>query len=49
MVAGDVRVADLLDTAHHEIDNVVCGHHVYKSVQLPVIRRRTFHPGEGVR
>ena len=37
MATGDACVSDLLDTVHHEMDNVVRGHHVYKSVWLPVI------------
>ena len=37
MAAGDARVADPLDTVHHEMDSVVCGHRVYKSVWSPVI------------
>ena len=35
--AGDARVADPLDTVHHEMDSVVCCRHVYKSVWSPVI------------
>ena len=30
MAAGDAHVADPLDTVHHEMANVVCGHRVYK-------------------
>ena len=37
MAAGDASVADSLDTLHHEMDSVVHGHHVYKSVRSPVI------------
>ena len=37
MAADDACVADLVDTVHHEMDSVVCGHHVYKSVWSPVI------------
>ena len=36
MAAGD-DVADPLDSVHHEMDSVVCGCHVYKSVWSPVI------------
>ena len=36
MDTSDTHVADLLDTVHHEMDSVVRGHHVYKSVWLPV-------------
>ena len=32
MAADDVHVADLLDTVQHEMDCLVYGHHVYKSV-----------------
>ena len=37
MAAGDAHVAGLLDTVHHEMDNVVCGHYVYKLVWLLII------------
>ena len=37
MAADDACVADLVDTVYHEMDSVVCGHHVYKSVWSPVI------------
>ena len=40
MAAGDAHVADLLDTMHHEIDNVVCGYYgyyIYKLVWLLII------------
>ena len=37
MDTGHTHVADLLDTVHREMDSVVHGHHVYKSVWLPVI------------
>ena len=36
MAAGDVHVADLLDAVQHEMDCVVHGHYVYKSVWSPV-------------
>ena len=39
MEAGDACVADQLDTVHHEVDCVVCSHHVYKSVWPPVIEQ----------
>ena len=37
MAAGDACVP--LDTVYHEIYSVVCSHHVYKSVWLPVIKQ----------
>ena len=37
MEAGDVHVADPLDTVYHEMDGMVCSHHVNESVQSPVI------------
>ena len=37
MAAGDAHVAGLLDTVHHEMDNVVCGYYVYKLVWLLII------------
>ena len=40
MAAGNVRVADLLDTVHHDMDRVVCSHHVSKSVWSPEIGER---------
>ena len=40
MGTGDARVADRLNTVHHEIqDSVVRSHHVYKSVWSPVIEQ----------
>ena len=40
MAAGDIRVADPVDTSvHHEMDDVVRSHHVYKSVWSPVIEQ----------
>ena len=33
MEAGDACVADTLDTVHHEMDSVVCGHHVHQICQ----------------
>ena len=36
MAAGDTCIANLVDTVHHEMDNVVCSYHVYKSVWSPV-------------
>ena len=44
MEAGDTRVADLVDTVHHEIASAFCNHRVYKSV---VTSNRTTHPREG--
>ena len=32
MAAGDIRVADPLDTVNHKMDSVVPSHCVYKSV-----------------
>ena len=32
MKAGDTRVADLVDTVHHEIASTFCNHRVYKPV-----------------
>ena len=32
MAAGDIRVADPLDTVGNEINSMVSGHHVYKTV-----------------
>ena len=38
MAAGDAHVLDPLDPVHHEMNTLlVCSHHVYKSVRLPVI------------
>ena len=37
MEAGDIHVANPLDTVHHEMDGMACNHHIYESVQLPVI------------
>ena len=37
MDAGNACIADLLDTAHHEMDCVIRNHHVYISVWFPVI------------
>ena len=37
MAAGDTHVADPLDTVYHEMDSMVHGHHVYKSVWSPVV------------
>ena len=31
MAAGDTRVADPVDTVHHEMDSTIRSHHVYKS------------------
>ena len=39
MVTEDTYVAHPLDTVHHEMDSVVCSHHVYKSVWSPVIEQ----------
>ena len=39
MVTGNTHIAHLLDTVHHEMDNVVCSHHVYKSIWSPVIEQ----------
>ena len=39
MGAGDTLVADPVDAAHHEMDNMVRSHHVYKSVWSPVIEQ----------
>ena len=36
MAADNARVADPLDTVHHEINSVVHTHYVYKSVWSPV-------------
>ena len=40
METGDTCVAELLDTVHHEMDSMIHGHHVYKSVWLPVIGKQ---------
>ena len=45
MAAGDTCVADLLDTVHHEMDSLVRGHHVYKSVWSPVIEQLLLEKG----
>ena len=37
MESGDACVADLLDSVHYEMNGMVRSHHVYKSVQSPVI------------
>ena len=37
MTTGDTLVVDLVVTVHHEMDSIIHSHHVYKSVQLPVI------------
>ena len=37
IAADNAYVADLLDTVHHEMDSMVCSHHVYKSVWFSVI------------
>ena len=37
MEAGDTRVADQVDTVHHEMDSTLHSHCVYKSVWLPVL------------
>ena len=39
MSAGNARVAYPLDIVHHEMENVVCSHHIYKSVWSPVIEQ----------
>ena len=39
MEAGDACVADSLDTVHHEMHSMVCSHHVYKSIWLPIIEQ----------
>ena len=41
MEAGDTRVANLVDTVHHEIDSVVRNHCVYKSVWSPLTEQLT--------
>ena len=43
MDTGNACVADPLDTAHHEMDHVIHGHHVYKFVWSPI----TTHAGVG--
>ena len=40
MEAGDTLVADPVITVHHEMDSAVHCHHVYKSVQSPVIGKQ---------
>ena len=37
MATGDTLVVDLVVTVHHEMDSIIRSHHVYKSVQSPVI------------
>ena len=37
MEAGDTCVADPVDTVHHEMDSIICSHHVCKICLLPVI------------
>ena len=50
IAAGDACVADPLDTMHHEMDRMVHGHHIYKSVQLAVtgeqlvLEKKPFNP-----
>ena len=39
MAAGDIRVADPLDTVNHKMDSVVPSHCVYISVWSPVIEQ----------
>ena len=39
MVAGDTRVADPVDTVHHEMVSMVCSHRFYKTVYSPVIEQ----------
>ena len=36
---GNVCIADQLDAVYHEMNSVVCSHHVYKSVWSPVIEQ----------
>ena len=38
--ASNAHVADQLDTVHHEMDSMVRGHHVYKSVWSPVVGQK---------
>ena len=40
MAAGDIRVADPLDTVDHEIDSTVSGHHVYKICVIQRCRKQ---------
>ena len=45
MEADDTRVANLVDTVHHEIDSAVPpvrNHHVYKAVWSPLSNRTTY-------
>ena len=39
MVTGNTHVAHLLDTVHHEMDSVVCSHHVYIFMWSPIIEQ----------
>ena len=39
MAAGDICVADLLNTVRHKMDSLSCSHNVYRSVWLPVIEQ----------
>ena len=32
LAAGSTRVTNLLNTAHHEMDSILCSHHLYKSM-----------------
>ena len=43
MAAGDICVADLLNTVHHEMDSVSCSHNVI----CIVASNRATHLGEG--
>ena len=45
MAAGDIRVADPVDTVHHKMDSVLYSNCVYKSVFIN--NRKTTHPTEG--
>ena len=41
MRAGDIHIADPLNTVHHEMDSMVYSDHVYKSVWSPIIGKTT--------
>ena len=46
MEAGDTRVADPVDTVHHEMDSAedstIRSHRFYKSVQSPVVTTQIY-------
>ena len=46
MAAGDTRVADPLDTVHHEMDSLVPSHHIYESPVIEQLVLEKKHAGQ---